>query len=452
MKIATKLRLAAFVPALIALVVGLALALSYGSMEDARGKGATAQRVISGVNDLDDLVHTYVIYHEERPRLQFVRERRAIEKLIGGIRFKNSEQQRLLDSIGRNVRSMGRSFQRLVDTCEHGTSARKPVLLSEAEERLAGQILARSRRVWSDALRLDSMIDDEIRNAQQRVNALVFVLIAVTTFPLTVLLIRMMKKTTASLAALHRGTEVIAAGDLDHRIGLETRDEFGELARAFDLMTERLEETTVSRDALRREVEDRKRAQEALWEAENHRIEFYRRLILAATDGKLVITDKDEFARLDCSPMREWSVRNVPELSAMRDEVKSLLQTEGFQTTRLYAFIGAVVEATANAIKHANGGTARLCQHDGALLFLISDAGPGIEALTLPNVALVRGFSTAGTLGMGYKLMINLADKVYLATDSAGTNVAIEMTTQQRSEGEASLSRIAQTHGAGERP
>ena len=58
---------------------------------------------------------------------------------------------------------------------------------------------------------------------------------------------------------------------------------------------------------------------------------------------------------------------------------------------------------------------------------MVSDHGRGMEALTLPEVALVRGYSTAGTLGMGYKAVLSVADKVYLATGPDGTTVAVEM-------------------------
>ncbi len=47
--------------------------------------------------------------------------------------------------------------------------------------------------------------------------------------------------------------------------------------------------------------------------------------------------------------------------------------------------------------------------------------------MSLPDVALTRNYSTAGTLGMGYNLMIRFSDRVYLATGPEVTIVAIEM-------------------------
>ncbi|MCE5198524.1 hypothetical protein LLG39_06060, partial [bacterium] len=61
------------------------------------------------------------------------------------------------------------------------------------------------------------------------------------------------------------------------------------------------------------------------------------------------------------------------------------------------------------------------------LTFVMSDQGHGIDAINLPEVALTRGYTTAASLGMGYKAMIVLADKVYLATGPDGTTVAVEM-------------------------
>ena len=69
---------------------------------------------------------------------------------------------------------------------------------------------------------------------------------------------------------------------------------------------------------------------------------------------------------------------------------------------------------------------------EDSLICVISDSCPGIGAFALPDVALTRNYSTAGTLGMGYKLMIHFADRIYLATGSEGTRVAVEMDLHQQ--------------------
>lgn len=47
--------------------------------------------------------------------------------------------------------------------------------------------------------------------------------------------------------ALREGTKTIGEGNLDNRVGTEAKDEIGQLSRAFDEMTGKLKETTVSR-------------------------------------------------------------------------------------------------------------------------------------------------------------------------------------------------------------
>jgi light-regulated signal transduction histidine kinase (bacteriophytochrome) len=61
--------------------------------------------------------------------------------------------------------------------------------------------------------------------------------------------------------------EVIGAGHLDYRLSSTARDEIGELSRAFDAMTANLQQTTVSRDELGREVAERQKAEAKLHQA-----------------------------------------------------------------------------------------------------------------------------------------------------------------------------------------
>lgn len=50
------------------------------------------------------------------------------------------------------------------------------------------------------------------------------------------------------IAALHKGTEIISAGNLDYKIGIHGKNEIGQLANSFNKMTKDLQKITVSRD------------------------------------------------------------------------------------------------------------------------------------------------------------------------------------------------------------
>ena len=247
-----------------ALFISLALFFSYQAMEKDWKNGSLVRRIRSSVTELNTFVQSYIHYHEERPKRQFLVEYDSMTQLIAGIRLRNPEQQRLLDRIRLNSESMKDLFLRLVSNYEPSDTAGSAELLAKAEERLEGQLLIRSRDMDADASRLRSMVDDDIRSAQTRTFILILFVVLFTTVPLTIVLIRMMKSLTTSLSTLRKGTEVIGAGNLGHRIGMTTPDELGELSHAVDHMTEQLQAVTVSKDELQHEVEERRRAEEEI--------------------------------------------------------------------------------------------------------------------------------------------------------------------------------------------
>lgn len=175
------------------------------------------------------------------------------------------------------------------------------------------------------------------------------------------------------------------------------------------------------------DITERHRAEEAVREAEAQKSEFYRQTILAATGGKLVISERDEIGEIGDRPLLEWQIDDIQDVGRVRVEATSAAREFGLDESRVYDFMACVVESTGNAAKHAKRGHASLYQQDSTVLFVVTDGGPGISAMRLPDVALTKGYTTAGTLGMGYKVMISFADKVYLATGPEGTTVALEM-------------------------
>lgn len=162
-------------------------------------------------------------------------------------------------------------------------------------------------------------------------------------------------------------------------------------------------------------------------ELEAHKRAFYRRTIEAATDGKLLVVDKDEVDAVAGPAVESWRLTGRGQMSEPLQRARQFAVEAGMDKQRSYDFLGCVTEAAANAVKHAGGGKLSLHRHSGTLMAVVSDTGPGIGAMALPDVALTRGYSTTGTLGMGYKVMIHFADRVYLATGPEGTTVAMEM-------------------------
>lgn len=174
------------------------------------------------------------------------------------------------------------------------------------------------------------------------------------------------------------------------------------------------------------DITDRVNAEEALKAEQSHRTEFYRRTIQAATQDKLVIVDREEIEALDGTLIRSWEIDGPEGLWAARHGVEKAAEAAGLDDNDVANYTMAAGEALTNVVKHAGTGTASLRWRNDRLLFVATDHGPGIEALNLPAVALERGYTTAGTLGVGFTVMIAFSKRVYLYTGPDGTTVALE--------------------------
>lgn len=185
------------------------------------------------------------------------------------------------------------------------------------------------------------------------------------------------------------------------------------------------------------DITQRKEAQDELirrkeWEqqvrieAEEAKKEFYKGTIFAVTDGKLNLVTYSEIESL--LPLETI---NVPlsaheDLVTLRAVVERLSKENGIDDDRTFMLTSAVSEAAANAVKHANGGLARVAAHGGRIQICIQDRGTGMDALVLPKATLMKGFSTKPSMGLGYSLILAVSDTVYLATEKQGTWVLME--------------------------
>ncbi len=76
------------------------------------------------------------------------------------------------------------------------------------------------------------------------------------------------RKIAQPLATLDKATKEIGKGDFEYRIDAGRNDEFGNLARSFNSMASKLQQTTTSVELLENEVEHSKQTEEALRESE----------------------------------------------------------------------------------------------------------------------------------------------------------------------------------------
>ncbi len=174
----------------------------------------------------------------------------------------------------------------------------------------------------------------------------------------------------------------------------------------------------------RKRAEEHKRALER--QLESQKRYFYRETILSVTDGKLRICDPPELRPYISRAMLRFHVRSAEQVAEARHLARGFLSEQGLEPERIDSFIIGVGEAITNAIKHARGGRLYAgVADDGSLWVGMADRGGGISSLILPRATLLRGFSTKPSLGLGYTIMLEVADSVMLKTGETGTTVIL---------------------------
>lgn len=174
------------------------------------------------------------------------------------------------------------------------------------------------------------------------------------------------------------------------------------------------------------DITDIKRAQEALREKDAAIRKAYTEVFEAATGGRLILLSHEEIQPALGKPITKQIVVSKPEeMKKARQNVKNVLFGE-FGIEDLSRYIDPFGEALTNAVKHAGGGTYQVYRKADTVQIKISDKGPGIDFGKLPKATLEVGYSTAGTLGRGFNVMLNSADRVLLSTQPGNTTVILE--------------------------
>jgi GAF domain-containing protein len=179
--------------------------------------------------------------------------------------------------------------------------------------------------------------------------------------------------------------------------------------------------------------------QHELHQAEAHKKQFYRDIVYAVTNGKLNLCEPGEIEEHWERSLAEQVVETDFDIKRVRDLVRQIGEGAGMAEGRVEDLCLCASEAATNALKHAGGGRAWVDHNDTLVRLRVVDAGAGIDPLQLPRATLMRGYSTRASMGLGFTLMHELADRIYLHTGPQGTVLILEMSIRPVSETERML-------------
>jgi PAS domain S-box-containing protein len=186
----------------------------------------------------------------------------------------------------------------------------------------------------------------------------------------------------------------------------------------------------VTRDLTEQRAREREQAEAQLAEQQRR---LLKEMLASVTGGRLILCDDrselPEHLMLVTAPDEPSTIDlDKPMLRWLRHRALDAARQAGMDKERMGKLVTAVNEAAMNAIVHAGGGTAtvEVDPQSGTVQVWVEDAGPGFDMSRLPKATLDRGFTTAGTLGHGFKLVLATADKVWLLTGPTGTTLVLQ--------------------------
>jgi len=158
--------------------------------------------------------------------------------------------------------------------------------------------------------------------------------------------------------------------------------------------------------------------------------ELYRDLLGVVTKNKLLLLNDEELYALlrEGQTLLSMELTSAGQLAHMRSAFRKAFSSLTIPEKQLFQYLVAVNEAASNTIRHGNGGTVTLyAANDGKMCrTVIYDNGQGIVLEDLPRATLLQGYSTQQSLGIGFHVMLQYCDRLYLGSSPAGTRLILE--------------------------
>ena len=298
MKIKTKIRAGILLYIVMTVTIGLFIFMAIQKMNNESHETISAAKIVKDVAELKIVMHEYLLHPEERSLIQWKSKYNFLSKSL--IRDKNKfefqDEKTILSKIHQNLMEIGIVFEEF--STRFGKKLRndrqKDISLLKLKNRLTGELLVKSQVMIPLVFQLQRIIQAEVMAIQQFILLLIAAFLVMSVFIVAVTLVWVNSSVAKPIAKLEEGTRIIGSGNLNHKVGTDAKDEIGQLSRAFDKMTMDLKKTTTSIDGLRKEIVERKKAEDALLESE----ERFRALHNASFGG---ITIHDKGLILECN-------------------------------------------------------------------------------------------------------------------------------------------------------
>lgn len=264
MKLKTKFTLTVCVFGLILAAVSVSAVVT-----GIRARAILTQEIVAGrmvqlSGELSYLTHDYFVYRESRQLAAWRVRFDALSSALATLHPSSSEERELVRNLEVSKKRLKEVFDGIVAGRHFSPEKRSGSIDLEMLEVAWSRMAMQTHTLIADATRLAELLQLKGDRAK-RINALIVVAtVAIFGAYFLVNTSLLQRRILRGMSTLNAATAAVRAGRFDYVIAERRRDEIDDALHAFNQMTKTLRETTVSRDALMREVEQRKTAEEAL--------------------------------------------------------------------------------------------------------------------------------------------------------------------------------------------
>jgi PAS domain S-box-containing protein len=213
----------------------------------------------------------YLLYQEERAKTQWLAKTEQLRDLLAAAdtRFNREQDKAFLQDARRDFDAIVSGMSRVMEGhARQSLGVNKSYGFSDAEMRLISQVNVKAYSLRDNINRLHESVQRAEARARNR-GAFILVISMLVSITAIIINSTTISRTLAMrVEALNKGVERIGSGDLDYRITAEGNDELTALALASNDMAARLKQSYTSVENLQKEIDERKRAEEALQESE----------------------------------------------------------------------------------------------------------------------------------------------------------------------------------------
>jgi signal transduction histidine kinase len=238
----------------------LALVLSWALLESFRAsdKAELAGAMMREQYERSLLRDEYLSYREARVLKQWEAKTAMLSKDLerAAGEFHAPEHRETISEMTQLMHRTTLLFRGIVERDEGSARGeRKRELAEEFRSRATTQLRFQAHELYLRAGRLATSASARFHETQRR-TALIVVLLFLLVFANILVNNRVVSVTLARRITLLRdGAEQVAAGALDHRIGIQGNDELAELGESFDRMTGQLQQHVAALEVSNRELE-----------------------------------------------------------------------------------------------------------------------------------------------------------------------------------------------------